>query len=113
MAGVGGMWFFGIAAAFYEMPVRVVPQGAQAPAVPVALSTTPRIVAPPLDQGSATGSAWVAPVAVLAVAAVATSARKKVRPGSQRVPAVKIYVDSNSKLELIFLIFSHFPENIF
>ena len=96
------MWFFGIAAAFYEMPVRVVPQGAQAPAVPVALSTTPRIVAPPLDQGSATGSAWVAPVAMLAVAAVATSARK-VRPGSQRVPAVKIYVDSNSKLELIFL----------
>ena len=52
MAGVGGMWFFGIAAAFYEMPVRMVPQGAQAPAVPVALSTTPRLVAPPLDQGS-------------------------------------------------------------
>jgi hypothetical protein len=88
------MWFFGIAAAFYEMPVRMVPQGAQAPAVPVALSATPRLVAPPLDQGYATGSAWVAPVAMLAVAAVATSARK-VRPGSQRVPAVKMFQEGD------------------
>merc|ERR1719261_2179870 len=62
--------------------------------MPVGVVANPRLVAPVVDQGSSNASAWVAPVAMLAVAAVATSARK-VRPGSQRVPAVKMFQEGD------------------
>jgi hypothetical protein len=97
MAGVFGMWLFGMAAAFYEMPVRVVPQASQAQAVPmpVGLVSNMRPVTPPLAQGSAaSGLAWAAPVAMLAVAAAATSARK-VRPGPRRVPTVTMFSEGD------------------
>merc|ERR1719197_780864 len=54
----------------------------------------PRLVAPVVDQGSSNSSAWVAPVAMLAVAAVATSARK-VRPGPRRVPTVTMFKEGD------------------
>jgi hypothetical protein len=97
MAGVLGMWLFGVAAAFYEMPVRVVPQSAQTQAMPVPLAMNPSLRgAPALDQGSTVSdaSAWVAPVAMLAVVGIATTARK-VRPGSQRVPQVAMFSEGD------------------
>jgi hypothetical protein len=96
MAGVLGMWLFGIAAAFTEMQVRVVPHASQAQAVPlpVGLATNPRFVTPLVDQGSSSASAWAAPVAMLAVAAMATSARK-VRPGPRRVPTVTMFKEGD------------------
>jgi hypothetical protein len=93
MAGVLGMWLLGVAAAFTEMQVRVVPQAVQAQAVPMPISATPLLVAPAPDQGSMTGT-WAAPVAMLAVAAVATSARK-VRPGPRRVPTVTMFKEGD------------------
>merc|ERR1719335_1150320 len=92
MVGVLGMWLFGIAAAFTDMQVRVVPQAAQA--VPVGLAPSPQFVTPLVDQGSSSGSAWVAPVAMLAVAAVATSARK-VAPGPRRVPKITMFKEGD------------------
>merc|ERR550514_1568717 len=92
MTGVLGMWLFGLAAAFTELPIRVVPQAAQAQ-VPV-LATNPRLVAPLVDQGSSNVSAWVAPVAMLAVAAAATSTRK-VRPGPRRVPTITMFKEGD------------------
>merc|ERR1719421_835162 len=93
MAGVFSMFLFGLAAAFTDMPVRVVPQGA-AQVVPVALQTNPQLVAPVVNQGSSNVSAWVAPVAMLAVAAAATSARK-VKPGPRRVPTIKMFKEGD------------------
>merc|ERR1719460_400405 len=94
MAGVHGMWLFGLAAAFTDMPVRIVPQAAQAQAVPIQLAPNTRFVAPQVEQGSSNVSAWVAPVAMLAVAAMATSARK-VRPGPRRVPTVTMFKEGD------------------
>jgi hypothetical protein len=94
MAGALGMWLFGLAAAFTEMQVRVVPQASQAVPMPVGLATNTRFVTAPVDQGSSSGSAWVAPVAMLAVAAMATSARK-VKPGPRRVPTVTMFKEGD------------------
>jgi len=62
--------------------------------VPVGLATTQRLVAPVVEQGSSSVSAWVAPVAMLAVAAVATSARK-VKPGPRRVPTITMFQEGD------------------
>jgi hypothetical protein len=91
------MWLFGIAAAFTEMPVRVVPQAAQVPMpMPVGLATNPRLVAPLVEQGgSSSGSAWVAPVAMLAVVGAAATSARKVRPGPRRVPEITMFKEGD------------------
>jgi hypothetical protein len=96
MAVLGKFLLVGLAAAFSEMAVRVVPQSSQTQTVPqpVGFLANPRPLYPQVEQGSETGSAWVAPVAMLAVAAIATSARK-VRPGSQRVPKVTMFKEGD------------------